>query len=132
MDIFYTGVISIAIIILIIIFIIIGVMIYQSANNTVFPPTALECPNYWALGTNTEGKHICYIPTNGTNMGSLKDTTKIHGIGSDTNGSFINFNDPSWGSNAYGATCAKQNWANKNAILWDGISNFNGCPTSSV
>jgi len=131
MDFFYTTVIGIAIIILLIIFIIVGIMIYQTTNNTVFPPTALDCPNYWAVGTGPNGGHICYIPTNGTNMGSLTDTTKTAGVGSDTNGSYIDFNDPSWGSNAAGSTCSKLYWANRNGILWDGISNFNGCPPSN-
>ena len=131
MDYFYTLVIGIAIIILIIIFIVVGVMIYQSSNNTVFPPSALDCPNYWALGTGPSGKHICYLPTNGTNMGSFDGKTATAGISSDTNGSYIDFNDAKWGSSAAGSTCSKHYWANRNGILWDGISNFNGCPTAS-
>jgi len=131
MDYFYTAVIGIAIVILIIILIIVGVMIYQTSNNTVFPPSALDCPNYWAIGTGSNGNKICYIPTiNKTNMGSFDGKTAA-GVGSDTNGSYIDFNDSKWGSTAAGATCSKFYWANKNGILWDGISNFNGCPSAS-
>jgi len=132
MDFFYTTVIGIAIVILIIILITVGVMIYQTTNNTVFPPSALDCPNYWTLGTGPNGNRVCYIPgKNGVNMGSF-DSKTAAGIGSDSNGSYIDFHDPKWGSNGAGATCSKHYWANRNGILWDGISNFNGCPSAGM
>lgn len=45
----------------------------------------------------------------------------------------MNENDASWNTiygNAYvGKTvrCAKRQWANENGIVWDGITNYNGC-----
>jgi hypothetical protein len=126
MDFFYTTVIGIAIVILIIILIIVGVMIYQSKYNNVFPPTALDCPNYWNSDKDGNGNTICYIPTNGVNTGSF-DGKNVAGLASNTNGNYINFSDANWGASGASATCAKSTWANKNKILWDGISNYNGC-----
>lgn len=128
MNLFYTTVIGIAILILFIILIIIGVMIYNSKNSMVYPPTALDCPNYWVSDKDSNNNHICYVPNNGVNVG-IFDGKNTPGYNSNTNGKYINFNDSKWGAAASNSTCAKYKWCKKNSILWDGISNFNGCDT---
>lgn len=127
---FYTIVSGIALIILIIILIVVGVMIYQTKYNIPFPPSALVCPNYWMNGQDTNGSTICYIPTNGINSATFTNANTA-GLGSNEKGSYINFNDSNWGKNSFGSTCTKYYWANKNNILWDGISNYNGCPSAA-
>ena len=101
-------------------------MIYQTKYNNVFPPVALECPNYWNSDKDGNGKTICYIPTGGVNTGTFNGKN-VAGLGSNANGNFINFNDSNWGSTGDSATCTKSKWCIKNKIIWDGISNFNGC-----
>jgi len=61
-------------------------------------------------------------------------TSNASATGSSIKNYYIKFtNDASWNtiySNAYaGLTprCAKRKWANDNGIVWDGITNFNGC-----
>ena len=45
----------------------------------------------------------------------------------------LNGNDDTWNAiygNAYASMtpiCAKRKWANDNGIIWDGITNYNGC-----
>lgn len=112
MDLFYKIVLSVAIIMLIIMLITISVLIQNSTKEVAFPPSALRCPDYWVDSSNG-----C-IP-NSVNLGTLSMPTTI------------DFDDNAWkiGSDYAGLsdTCAKRKWANRNKILWDGISNYNSC-----
>ena len=140
MDTFYVIVSVIAVIILIIIFSSIGVMLKYSSTNNIYPPTANTCPEYW----NIDSSNNCIIPTsdsNNPNKGTLyrdngiiylttdsTDTSgKIYTPGYDSNSGTINFSDVNWSSEGKTAVCYKKEWASKNSIEWDGISNYNAC-----
>ena len=121
MDIFYIIVPSIAICLLILILAFIGIKL---ANNNggklggvtaTFPPQYSTCPDNWT--TNSYG---CLIPTDNVNGNTAILTgQKKAPPGGTNNGASINFGTA--------GICDLQTWANSNSIVWDGISNYNGC-----
>jgi hypothetical protein len=138
MNSFQVSILGIAVALLVIILVVVGVFMSQNKVNYIYPPTALPCPDYWQLN----GNGTCSIPVTGTpppgvpsvppvNIGTwdgitLDGTAKMPGI--DANNSNIDFNSSAWAAvGASSATCAKKNWAKQNKILWDGVSNYNGC-----
>jgi hypothetical protein len=127
MDGFQIAVLGVAIALLIIILAAIGIIMTTNKNNMVFPPSTLPCPNYWQV--DADGK--CIIPTSPDkiNIGSFDKSrytlTTLPGLDSANNK--IDFNNNAWGSKKGGATCAKRDWAKASEILWDGITNYNGC-----
>lgn len=135
MDGFQTTILGVAAVILILILTVVGLIMSNNIANSVFPPSSLKCPNYWQL--NSDG--TCQIPINTTGASATVGVNKGTWDGSTVNGSktmpglnstlgTINFADAGWGSlGSASATCAQQSWANKYGILWDGISNYNGC-----
>jgi len=129
MDIFYTIVFSIAIILLILILTYIGIRISQKTGKLPFPPISSTCPDYWAVEGNT-----CVIPAYGkVNTGSLytgKNALAITGtttFGLDSNKFVIDFNNAGWNSLGKTTTCQQKDWADKYNITWDGVTNFSKC-----
>lgn len=127
MDNFYLIVISIAIGLLIAILTYYGVVINKKAKKTaVYPPSiAQTCPDYWTL--NNDG--TCQIPRvknvgNLGNGGMINNYTDI--TGGKANGS-IDFNDKKWSEGAKNVRCEQKKWAISSKVMWDGITNFNGC-----
>lgn len=144
MDSFYIIVLSIAVILLIIILTYIGIaMTNKKGKTAVFPPQQSVCPDYWE--SDMTDMSSCRIPSkDGRNAGTTtKDAngrtiTSIYDSNgtlllnsSNTNGfvapSLINFNSSKWDSAGSSALCAKRDWANTFGIVWDGVSNYNGC-----
>ena len=129
MNSFQIIVLGIAVSLLIIILAVIGVIMVNNSNNLIFPPNSLPCPNYWQL--NSDG--TCNIPISSTsastavNIGSFDTAKTTTTPGFDKTKNTINFSDNGWGANSSSATCAKKAWANSAGILWDGITNYNGC-----
>ena len=132
MDLFYTIVLSIATIVLIVLLTYIGIQLSKpSITVPVFPPTYNSCPDFWQVQGNA-----CLIPSSvGKNIGSIYDNkngmvslqlnqSNTNGISSDNKG--IDFDSPNWGTGK-SLICAQQKWANTYGILFDGISNYNGC-----
>lgn len=124
MDIFYIIVPSIAICLLILILGFIGVK--MAGNNggklgssvTAFPPQSGTCPDLWTIQGNS-----CIwpqvAPFNGTNT-ILSASAAVVPAGATKFGSTgINF--------TASTSCDLKNWANSNNVLWDGITNYNGC-----
>ena len=135
MDIFYTSVLSVAVIVLILILTYVGIMLsYSNSQSTTFPPVSNVCPDYWLNSTDGSG---CVVPSSGSkNAGLLFD-----GNGSPTAGLLattgynsskktIDFSNPKWGEGG-SLLCSQKKWADKNEIVWDGVSNYNSCATSS-
>lgn len=122
MDNFYLIVISIAIGLLIAFLTYYGVVINKKAKkSTVFPPsTAQTCPDYWTL--NNDG--TCQVPRGGKNGGTI--TNFAGTIGGKSNGS-IDFNDKKWSEGARNTRCEQKKWAINSKVMWDGITNYNGC-----
>ena len=89
-------------------------------QNTTYP----KIPN---TDDFTELSGLTYMAYDSANA----DTTAIHQI--QKYDIKMNGNDASW-NNIYGnsyagltARCAKRKWAMENGIVWDGITNYNGC-----
>ena len=88
----------------------VAMLLDNSTGGTVYPPSALTCPDYW---TETE---------DGCKPGSINkgDYDKTDAIDFSPGGE--------WEKNLTGSqTCKKRSWAINNDVLWDGISNYNGC-----
>jgi hypothetical protein len=146
MDVFYIIVLTVAVCLLIAILAYIGVkMSNKSSNVSVYPPTALPCPDYWSQTTDTSGNTICVIPpyvAAGSAGPIPSNTGKIYNdSGSNTlnsakpavpgyttkNGNVINFSDPAWAASGKNSICSQKQWANTNLVQWDGISNYGNC-----
>lgn len=122
MDIFYIIVLSVAIMLLILLLTYIGIkMVYnRNAAGNTFPPSYSPCPDYW----KTDGNGRCSVPgTQSTNRGTGTYTsTNTPGF----NNTSIDFTAAGWTTNG-SSICSKRTWANSNTVVWDGITNYNGC-----
>jgi hypothetical protein len=135
MDSFYVIVLTVAIIFLIAILAYVGVkMTDRKSNNTVYPPVAQACPDYWVQVPDPSNKNnvICAIPpssqanSGNSNSGKSLSATDTYGMNNPVSGA-VNFSNGSWAANGNTATCNQKTWANKYNIQWDGISNYNSC-----
>lgn len=133
MDRFYIIVLSIAVVLLILILTIIGLMMKStSTNSAVFPPTLNTCPDYWTTGMDPSS---CAIPVDSSqkNTGSIYDSknklllTSVNTFGFTSLTNDIKFGDPAWSKGGTKSICAQQKWANQYNIMWDGVTNYNGC-----
>lgn len=98
-------------------------------------------------GQSTTASDYCKFPTGGTNKGSdtynITDTSNWPDISNSIGGNVVvgnvavgptyyvqmKGNDSKWGNLYPGLTvrCAKQKWALDRGIVWDGVTNYNGC-----
>lgn len=115
---------AIAIIVLILLLTIFGIMLSYK-NKVVFPPSKNTCPDYWSEVFDDNGKSVCQIDNR--NVGTFfSDTTSTPGYNSVNK--TVNFNDPGWANiGKSSAMCSLQKWCNSKKIVWDGVSNYNGC-----
>lgn len=139
MDAFYIIVLTVAVILLIGVLAFIGVRMTKGLSNiTIYPPTSLPCPDYWAQSTDSKGNTVCIIPpyvATDSSSPMPSNTGKIYGSdGVNTlkstpgqAGNSINFTDSMWSTSGKSDVCAKKSWANDNLIQWDGVSNFSNC-----
>ena len=147
MDVFYTVVVIIAVIIMILALTYIGILISQKtigANIVGYPPIATTCPDNWEAMETTAGNIVCKIPTTEMkNVGALYDTNNVlvtgitgdttnntsptSGYGTQGDDKYIDFNDPLWSSTTEITTCAKKTWADTYNIQWDGVTNYTLC-----
>jgi hypothetical protein len=128
MDTFYLIILSIAVIFLILFLTVTGIMMRKQRKDEIFPAIPNTCPDGW---TN-DASNNCIVPT--PLPPPLTDSILASTIGttSKTTANIktyaINFNDPKWnGLSGKSAICAKRSWANKNNVVWDGVSNYNSC-----
>jgi hypothetical protein len=146
MEAFYKITILVLIVFLIIVLTVIGILLGKTTNSLVFPPVANQCPDYW-----TYDGSFCVVPNQGVLDPSdpLKKTWKdkdrnvLNGVSGgikslstvNTPGLVIdsdmakklqtlkvNFKDSGWTG-----VCAQKQWAQKNNVAWDGVSNYNSC-----
>lgn len=111
MDTFHKVVIFVSIFVLFSMLISVAMLLDNSTGGTVYPPSALTCPDYW-----TETDEGCKPGT--INKGNIESTAPID----------FSTGGGGWDDNLTGSqTCKKRSWANNNDVLWDGISNYNGC-----
>ena len=124
MEAFYLIVLGVATVILILILTFIGILMQSQNKGQVWPPVVNTCPDKWAV----DGSGNCIIPQNvSTNTGGLS-TADISASLSDY---LVSGNlDPkhsAWSAKGASTQCAQKAWTQKYGVLWDGISNFNGC-----
>jgi hypothetical protein len=135
MDPFHIIVLSIATVVLILILVIVGMLLNMGDVNTAYPPAYGVCPDYWEIAPDSTKCIIPNIKDSKLNIGNMYDentmslndsVTSIPGysfdISNNTLTQFIDFDDAKWKGD-----CDKKKWANEYGIVWDGISNFNGC-----
>ena len=133
MDLFYTIVLTVAIIVLILILTIVGITLGSTNNSQSFPPSKNTCPDYWTVSNNaSDPSGTCIIDSR--NMGSITKNNNVYSFPQNTKGVIsssdgrINFTDSAWESSYMRSNqCALYQWTNNNKISWDGVSNFNGC-----
>lgn len=138
METFQITVLIVAVVILIIVFSAIGITQKYFSHSGGYPPVETTCPEYWTIDANSN----CIIPVkDNVNVGKLytdngiiyltndpvDNSGKIYTPGYDSGNGIINFTDSLWSNDGKSAICSKQAWANKNAVVWDGVSNYNSC-----
>jgi len=143
MEAFYKITILVMIVFLILILTVIGILMAKKSNNLVYPPIANQCPDYWTFDGSS-----CIVPNQGVlnssgvmiddaNANTLNGFSSVGAVPKNTAGLKtetknnktvfkIDFKDPGWAG-----TCDQKKWANKNNIVWDGISNYNTCTSST-
>jgi len=153
METFYIIVLSVAISILILLLAFYGIFMNQNVKNTsAYPPQpAPTCPDYWSVATDGSCKIPPAVPSS-KNLGGifpvkLDDTGKpmknsdgspVYGAltltGENTPGfdntappGKIDFKHTDWSKGGTSALCNQKAWANGANVMWDGISNYNGC-----
>ena len=133
MDSFYFTVLIIATVALIIVLTYIGILMSSpSESAVVFPPMASTCPDYWTV--SPDDIHKCEIPSHrADNIGRIYSDDKTGLLlnpdntkGLELSTKTINVGAVEWGQ-AGAAVCKKREWASQFGIVWDGISNYNGC-----
>jgi hypothetical protein len=102
------------------------------SKKAVYPGQRNQCPDFWtgdALGN-------CHFPSTPSFVDkNVKiNVGKLTTLAADANaapyskdGKSFNVNDVLWASGGESTACAQRNWAIKNRIVWDGVSNFNQC-----
>ena len=106
-------------------------LITKARESTVYPPGALNCPDYWVESTNAAGDILCMADmSNRTNVGDLSGndaTLNFSEDGWDVSGGFLDYGSDDLSFPGYSITCKRRKWANTYGVQWDGISNYNGC-----
>jgi len=131
---FHLIAIGIASIILVVVLVLIGLLLIKGNNGSTFPPLANTCPDFW-YQDNTG----CVLPQVNTmkNYTDTKSSTVANAPGAikntkDTTTTLaIDFTNPGWAS-YQGVTdpvCGKKKWATAAKIYWDGVTNYNKCPS---
>jgi len=124
--------ILITIIVLILALIFIGLLMSGAGSQSKYPSIANACPDYWLAGS-VPG--TCNLP-GAASMKNYVDPSRltttdtwgmIFGGTSPTVPTAINFSDAGWSTGSKSNICNKQKWCNTYGILWDGVSNYNGC-----
>jgi hypothetical protein len=131
MDTFRIVVLSIAVIVLIGFLAFAGSMIKNDVRSQTFPPVSQQCPDGWTYAEQKTGDVItsrtCTSTT--TNLGTGGSAMKkLYPRPNDITLTGT-FKSPGWGINMKPSVtvCQQRNWAKKNGVSWDGVSNYNGC-----
>lgn len=129
METFHKVVIGIALVVLIVLLVVVGVLLNKNKENTVYPPSATKCPDYWM---EVEGG--CQMGTINVGDPALNkgQTDGVVNFDDNTKENYFTntdkwFNTKNETYTEYSEICAKQEWAMDNKVKWDGIKNYNGC-----
>ena len=133
---FYIIVSCIAITFLVLVLFSMGIMMKNQNSTAVYPPTSFVCPDYWS----SDNKGNCLMPTQISsgntsafvNSGGQPDLGKNSNIAPfSKDGKSFNVNNLLWASGGKSTLCAQKDWATQNNIIWDGVSNYNGCKSTN-
>ena len=101
---FQSIVMTIAIILLIISLIIVGISIYNTKYNVMFPPVIANCPDYWQDDSDGDASKCVNVK----NLGTCDVQT-------------MDFSTSMWTGN--NGLCNKAKWAKACNLTWDGVTN---------
>jgi hypothetical protein len=125
MDKFYTITIIVAFVILVIALIGLGILLQNNEASTEFPPKQNTCPDNW-----TVSGEFCEWDPSKVFIGDLRSTDSTSGSFNSISNDYVEIS----GNNPNGIKfksnvlrCDKKKWANKNRIIWDGVTNYNQC-----
>ena len=126
---------TIATVILIAILAIMGIMITDQGHGTVFPPTSNTCPDYWlqdATGMcyfplGKDAKNIGIIDASANSPSSSVAPFAFTSTDSSLGAYYLDPKNKSWNGMGKTSICAQREWATKNSIVWDGVTNYNSC-----
>ena len=119
-------VLNVAVIVFIIALIVVGYILYFTSKNSTFPPYDTQCPTYYRL--DETGKICEYDKTyEGTSYPALaqsgsNNTTNNQGLEC-SKVPIATFNQSGFSSDE--VLCAKNRWAHKCGVYWDGVTNNN-------
>ena len=87
---------------------------YYLSDNAMYPPVISECPDYWNVVKNSDGKISCMnqLKKNPTSISNIDSCNKVDPV------NFI-------GTTTDDTICNKYNWARDCNVVWDGITNNN-------
>ena len=132
---FYIIVLSIAVVILILFLTFMGIMMRHQNAKAVYPPTTSICPDYWKA--DDSGNCIMPTQTSSTNKTIFINSGGKNNLGTNPNiapyskdTKSFSINNVLWSSGGKSVLCAQKDWSMENNIIWDGISNYNGCQSS--
>ena len=122
MESFHITVLTVATIIFIIALTTIGVMMQKGSKVGTFPPFASNCPDGWTETSMIDSvtgvaTYTCTPPTPTPPAIALvlKSSDGLTGTTS------VTYNESTT------SICAKKKWTSANNVVWDGVSNYNGC-----
>lgn len=110
MNSFQKTILGISCIVLILSLVIVGYTLSKSLHKDAFPPIISSCPDYWDVSNNVGSSDYTCV-NKGINKGNADATVEL--------ASFL----PSEGNNEQEILCNKYEWANKNNVVWDGVTN---------
>ena len=134
MDPFYLYVTIGMLILLVVVLAIAGVAMTKMQTTNLYPPTQNACPDYWEIDSS-DPTHC--RPVGDTNRGSIVRTTAADGtatLSSPVMGNVLTSGNTWVDTAKVGTTysslstvCSKKRWADLQGVVWDGVTNYNGC-----
>ena len=120
-------VLNIASIVFIITLVVVGIILYYTVRNSSFPPFDTQCPTYFRLdasGNNCVFDDITYPPQSDSD--SIRPFRPEMAQRPSTNGScnpvaVSTFYMPGFSRDE--VLCAKNRWAQRCGVFWDGVTN---------
>ena len=118
MESFHITVLTVATIIFIIALTTIGVLMQKGSKGGTFPPFASNCPDGWNETSSVNSStgvatYTCTPPTTPSPL--LKPSDGLTGTIN------VTYNESTT------SICDKKKWTSANNVIWDGVSNYNGC-----
>ena len=108
--IFYKNMLVSVILSVALLLIFIGVIMYKSKNNQIFPAVFPPCPDYYSMDS----------------LGKCKANTKIWGFAPGNACVSNDFSVPYYSAPGVGTgsgLCSKKKWASNCGVTWDGVTN---------